>query len=162
MKWSSQMGRQETEGHSRTHPRLSKLELKIAGRDAWEPGQAMSKPSSLEAAPIFSSGLQCLHSHLGPPVHMPGSPAPAGGEAARRLWLGVQQAAQLSPNKRKPFLAFQKEDGKAYPGRSRIRRWVYSFSSFVKIPRHSASWSSEQDSAGVASVAWMPQILSLL
>lgn len=66
MEWSSQMGRQETEGHSRTHPKLSKSELRIAVHDAWEPGQAVSKPSSLEEGPgrwrwtavfTFSPGL---------------------------------------------------------------------------------------------------------
>nr|XP_005910670.1 PREDICTED: protein HEG homolog 1 [Bos mutus] len=54
---SSQMGRQETESHSRTRPELSKLELRVAVHDAWELGQAVNKPSSLEEVP---ARLQCV------------------------------------------------------------------------------------------------------
>lgn len=45
------MGRQETEGHLRIHPKLCKSVLSIAVHKAWDPGQAMSNPSSLEEVP---------------------------------------------------------------------------------------------------------------
>ncbi|KAK2091714.1 hypothetical protein P7K49_030998 [Saguinus oedipus] len=51
MEWSSQMGRQEAEGHLRTCPELCKVELRVAVHDAWEAGQPMSNPSSLEEVP---------------------------------------------------------------------------------------------------------------
>lgn len=65
MEWSFQMGRQETEGHSRTHPKLSKWLLRVAVHDAWEPGQAVSKSSSLEEVSAVCSGTVVFMAHLG-------------------------------------------------------------------------------------------------
>lgn len=90
------------------------------------------------------------------------NPAPASREAARGPQLGVRQAAPLSLDKMTPFLTFQKGDSKASFRRSNVGKRVYSFSSCVKIPRHSASWSSEQNGAGVASVPWRLEFSLLL
>lgn len=110
-------------------------------------------------SPAFSSGLQCLHSHLGPQCKCLGALHQLPEKQQGVLGMESYKQPSSAPTKGKPFLTSQKEDSKAYPWRSQRRRWVYSFSSFVKVPRHSASWSNEQDSAGGASVAWMPQIL---
>lgn len=67
------MGRQETEGHLRILPKLWKLVLSIAVHNAWDPGQIMSNPSSLEEVPAVSRGTGCLHSHLGPEGQKPGA-----------------------------------------------------------------------------------------
>ena len=84
---SSQMGRQETEGHSRTHPELSKLELRVAVHDAWELGQAVNKSSSLEEVP---ARLQCVCLAVfmfSPwPSKANASGAPAGREQPSLAW----------------------------------------------------------------------------
>lgn len=91
---SSRMGRQETEGHSRTHPKLSKLELRVAVHDAWELGQAVNKPSSLEEVPAH---LQCVCLAV-----FMFSPWPSKANASGA------PAAQLGLDKTKPFLTYQK------------------------------------------------------
>lgn len=47
-------------------PKLSELELRVAVHDAWEPGQAVSKPSSLEEGPAVRCEIVVFTSHLGP------------------------------------------------------------------------------------------------
>ena len=143
----SQMGTQETEGHSRTHPELSNLELRVAVHDAWELDQAVNKPSSLEEVP---ARLQCVCLAV-----FTFSPRPSKANASRAL----HQQAESSPawpGQKEAIPDIPEKDSKASPGGSKIRRCVYSFSSLVKIPRLSASWNSEQYSAGVASVPWGP------
>lgn len=144
---SSQMGRQETESHSRTRPELSKLELRVAVHDAWELGQVVNKPSSLEEVP---ARLQCVCLAV-----FTFSPWPSKANASGAL----HQQAESSPawpGQNETIPDIPEKDSEASPGGSKIRRCVYSFSSFVKIPRHSASWNSEQSSAGVASAALGP------
>lgn len=100
---SSQMGRQETEGHARTHPGLSKLELEIAGRDAWEPGQAMSKPSSLEAARPLAADCSVYILTLALSANA-SEPCTSCGRSSKGSRAWGPKAAQLSPNKRETIL----------------------------------------------------------
>ena len=109
--WSSQMSRQETEGHLRTHPKLLKLELRVAIHDAWELGQAVSKPSSLKEVPACLQRA-CLAVFTFSPWP---SKAKASGTLRQRAEKqqelpspGVQQAAQLGLDKTKPFVTYQK------------------------------------------------------
>ena len=105
------MSRQETEGHLRTHPKLLKLELRVAIHDAWELGQAVSKPSSLKEVPACLQRA-CLAVFTFSPWP---SKAKASGTLRQRAEKqqelpspGVQQAAQLGLDKTKPFVTYQK------------------------------------------------------
>lgn len=133
MEWSSQMGRQEAEGHSRTHPKRSKLELRVAIHDAWEPGQAMSKASSLEKLPaplqrdcrVYIPTL-ALQASVPGGLHQPGLQDSSGeAAAAPEAWAPVSSPAQPGQNETIPDIPGR--------GQSKIGRWVYS--SFCQNPK---------------------------
>jgi hypothetical protein len=109
MDGSSPVCRQETEGHLRTHPKLCKLELKAAIHEAWELGQAMSNPSSLEKVPAsFQRDCGVYISYLGPAEQLPRAHSAYSITRRKGPRPGPQQAAQLGLDNSRSFLTFQR------------------------------------------------------
>jgi len=105
-------------------PKLSKLELRVAVHDAWEPGQAVSKPSSLEEVParLWRACLAVFTFSPWPPKQTPLEPCTSGAKQQQGLpRLGVQQAAQLGLDRTNLSLTYWKGTERASPRRSKNR-----------------------------------------